>query len=149
MPGISVIDADGDIQEFADATTWHIDDRGQLHLNNDTGPVASFAKDRWQGAGASDSTVPAMSAPLDVARTLPLAISKREDGVYSIKLAGIELTGVLLSGGFSIQFKPRAEGVGPDHPEVTMVFASGALDLDLDAELSAYLRTVDSTEAPA
>lgn len=64
MPGISVIDADGDIQEFADATTWHIDDRGQLHLNADDRPVASFAKDKWQGAGTSDSAVPAMNAQL-------------------------------------------------------------------------------------
>lgn len=70
MSGISVIDADGDIQEFADATTWHIDDRGQLHLNSDNGPVASFAKDRWQGAGTSDSAVPAMNAQLAYAAEL-------------------------------------------------------------------------------
>lgn len=55
MPGISVIDGDGDIQEFAEATTWHIDDRGQLHLKKGSEPVASFAKDRWQGAGTSES----------------------------------------------------------------------------------------------
>ncbi|MCW2785248.1 MAG: hypothetical protein JWP74_1765 [Marmoricola sp.] len=55
MSGISVIDADGKIQEFAEAITWHVDDRGQLHLKSESGPVASFAKDRWQGAGTSEA----------------------------------------------------------------------------------------------
>lgn len=64
MSGISVIDADGDIQEFADATTWHIDERGQLHLKSADKQVASFAKDCWQGAGTSESSVPAFNAQL-------------------------------------------------------------------------------------
>lgn len=62
MAGISVIDADGDIQEFADATTWHIDDRGQLHLKAGDKQVASFAKDKWQGAGTSEASSLATTA---------------------------------------------------------------------------------------
>lgn len=58
MPGINVIDGDGDIQHFADAASWHVDDRGQLHLNSTNGQVASFAKDCWQGASTEDETGP-------------------------------------------------------------------------------------------
>jgi hypothetical protein len=66
MPGINVIDNDGDIQRFPDAATWHVDDRGQLHLNSSAGPVASFAKDCWQGASTEDETGPAVKrATLD------------------------------------------------------------------------------------
>lgn len=60
MPGINVIDNDGDVQSFPDASTWHVDDRGQLHLNSAAGPVASFAKDCWQGASTEDETGPAV-----------------------------------------------------------------------------------------
>lgn len=62
MPGINVIDADGDVQEFADATTWHVDDRGQLHLKNAEKPVATFAKDRWQGVGTSEASSLSLAA---------------------------------------------------------------------------------------
>lgn len=63
MSGISVIDKDGEIQEFAEATTWHIDDRGQMHLNNESGKqVASFAKDHWQGVAMSDPNSLGLSA---------------------------------------------------------------------------------------
>ncbi len=66
MPGINVIDSDGDLQRFPDATTWHVDDRGQLHLKNSAGPVASFAKDCWQGASTEDETGPGVKrATLD------------------------------------------------------------------------------------
>lgn len=58
MSGINVIDRDGDIQPFPDATTWHIDDRGQLHLNRNSFPVASFAKDSWQGVGTAEAVTP-------------------------------------------------------------------------------------------
>lgn len=54
MPGINVIDSDGEVQHFPDASTWHVDDRGQLHLKNGNDQVASFAKDCWQGAGTDD-----------------------------------------------------------------------------------------------
>lgn len=54
MPGINVIDADGDVQRFPDATTWHVDDRGQLHVKSNTTPIASFARDKWQGASTND-----------------------------------------------------------------------------------------------
>jgi hypothetical protein len=54
MPGINVIDSDGEVQRFPDASTWHVDDRGQLHLKNGSVQVASFAKDCWQGAGTDD-----------------------------------------------------------------------------------------------
>lgn len=56
MPGINVLDADGDRQELTDATAWHVDDRGQLHLKAGEKAVATFAKDRWQ-AVAVDSAV--------------------------------------------------------------------------------------------
>ena len=58
MPGINVIDNDGEVQRFPDASTWHVDDRGQLHLKSAAGPVASFAKDCWQGASTEDETGP-------------------------------------------------------------------------------------------
>lgn len=54
MPGINVIDNDGEVQRFPDASTWHVDDRGQLHLKGGDLPIASFAKDCWQGAGTDD-----------------------------------------------------------------------------------------------
>jgi ferredoxin len=28
-------------------THWHVDDRGQLHVNNDKEPIATFARDYW------------------------------------------------------------------------------------------------------
>lgn len=66
MPGINVIDSDGDLQRFPDATTWHVDDRGQLHLKSAAGAVASFAKDCWQGASTDDETGPGVKrATLD------------------------------------------------------------------------------------
>lgn len=64
MSGISVIDADGDVQEFAEATTWHVDDRGGLHLKADSKPVASFAKDGWQGVATSEASGPAFNAQI-------------------------------------------------------------------------------------
>lgn len=63
MSGINVIDSDGKIQSFEEATTWHIDDRGQLHLKAGEKQVATFAKDRWQGAGTAEASSPAALHP--------------------------------------------------------------------------------------
>lgn len=92
MPGISVIDSDGDIQEFADATTWHIDDRGQLHLKAGDKPVASFAKDRWQGAGTSESSVPAFNAQLAYTEELA-SINERLGNIAEMLASGPSATG--------------------------------------------------------
>lgn len=70
MPGINVLDQDGDSQFFVDATTWHIDDRGQLHLKKEVQPVASFAKDRWQAVGFADAVDGTPRAELDDLRQL-------------------------------------------------------------------------------
>lgn len=58
MSGINVIDRDGSIQEFPEATTWHIDERGQLHINRHDHQVASFAKDFWQGVSTATVAAP-------------------------------------------------------------------------------------------
>lgn len=53
MPGLKVIDSDGESQEFVEANTWHIDDRGNLHLRSTANaPVASFARDKWQAVAS-------------------------------------------------------------------------------------------------
>ena len=71
MPGINVVDRDGDLQRLPDGSSWHIDDRGQLHIKNGTIPVASFAKDCWQGVVTEDEVGPADRQTLDdVAREL-------------------------------------------------------------------------------
>lgn len=64
MPGLNVLDDDGDLQIFTDANVWHVDDRGQLHLNQNAVPVASFAKDRWQAVAVAD-TLDKRPFPLD------------------------------------------------------------------------------------
>lgn len=62
MSGINVIDSDGDRQELVDATSWHIDDRGQLHLKAGDQAVATFARDKWQSV-AADSAVARSTNP--------------------------------------------------------------------------------------
>lgn len=88
MSGITVIDADGDPQDFAEATTWHIDDRGQLHLNDEGGKqVASFAKDKWQGAGTSESGSLALTAHTVAVQAQNEVLSEIHDALRSIAAA--------------------------------------------------------------
>lgn len=96
MPGISVIDGDGDIQEFADATTWHVDDRGQLHLKAGDKQVATFAKDRWQGAGTSESAVPAFNAQLAYTEELA-SINERLGHLVELLSSGPRATGAAIA----------------------------------------------------
>lgn len=52
---ITVVDADGDVQTFTDANTWHIDDSQNLHLRSaQNRAVASFAAGRWQSVGRAE-----------------------------------------------------------------------------------------------
>lgn len=48
---INVIDHENVRQQFHDATTWHIDERGQLHLSGASGQVASFSREGWLSVG--------------------------------------------------------------------------------------------------
>lgn len=67
MPGINIIDGDGDVQRFPDAEAFHVDDRGQLHLTaSNKRQVASFAKDCWRGVSTEDQVdEPVKRATLD------------------------------------------------------------------------------------
>jgi hypothetical protein len=86
MPGINVIDNDGEVQRFPDASSWHVDDRGQLHLKSNAGPVASFAKDCWQGASTEDETGPAVKRTTldDVTRELHEANANLRDIIRAL-----------------------------------------------------------------
>lgn len=67
MPGINIIDGDGDVQRFPDAEAFHVDDRGQLHLTaSNKRQVASFAKDHWRGVSTEEQVdEPVKRATLD------------------------------------------------------------------------------------
>ncbi|HET8614291.1 MAG TPA: hypothetical protein VFL94_02115 [Actinomycetales bacterium] len=53
---LNVIDRDNERQCFADANTWHIDERGNLHLSGGRGsPVASYAAGAWLSVGSVDA----------------------------------------------------------------------------------------------
>lgn len=55
MP-ITVIDRDGERQEFADANTWHIDNDKHLHLRSASNKqVATFATGYWQSVGHTEA----------------------------------------------------------------------------------------------
>lgn len=54
MP-ITVIDKDGERQEFTDANTWHVDPDRHLHLRSAANKqVATFANGCWQSVGQSE-----------------------------------------------------------------------------------------------
>jgi hypothetical protein len=54
MP-ITVVDADNDVHEFADANTWHVDELKQLHLRSASNKqVASFAAGAWLSVGRAE-----------------------------------------------------------------------------------------------
>lgn len=54
MP-ITVVDRDDDSQTFADASTWHVDPDGHLHLRSRSNKqVASFAAGAWQSVGNAE-----------------------------------------------------------------------------------------------
>lgn len=74
--GVNVVDMDGDRQEFPDATTWHVDERGQLHLNGEAGPVASFSREGWQSAGKSEAAASSVDVEA-VAREVAKALNAR------------------------------------------------------------------------
>lgn len=74
------------------------------------------------------------------ARDLPLRICKSDEGYYSVILAGIDLTGVLVSNGVHIEWFNDLDAVRYPCPKVTLTFAPDSLALDLDAELVAYLK---------
>ncbi len=74
-------------------------------------------------------------------RVLPLRISRKDDGTYSVLLDGIELASFLAADGLSIAFELPKEGTSSESV-VTMKFVPGGLHLDLDAELVAYLEKV-------
>jgi hypothetical protein len=78
-------------------------------------------------------------------REVPLVIRRDPGGVYSVTLAGVDLSMLLASDGLSIVMQDQ-EWLGHSAPVVTMTFAAGALDLDLDAPLLAYLRERDAAE---
>lgn len=145
MPGINVIDADGKQQHFADATTWHIDDRGQLHLKSDRAAIASFAKDTWRAAGNDESDEVGPSAPAP--RKSMLTVREARDGTPSVLLGGLELKNLLLAdGGFKIEYVDAWNG-GPSAAQVTLVLAPGAVDFDLDVDMLRTLLDVAEREA--
>ena len=39
--------ADGPKAIHHDATGWHVDDYGRLHVRSDTGPLATYAQGFW------------------------------------------------------------------------------------------------------
>ena len=52
---ITVVDADGDVQTFTDANTWHVDEKQNLHLRSQQNrAVASFAVGFWQSVGRAE-----------------------------------------------------------------------------------------------
>lgn len=81
------------------------------------------------------------------ARELPLRISKTDQSHYSVVLAGVELSHVLLADGCKIELVQPVPGEGPSQPKVTLVFAPGAIDLDLDAVLVEYLTSQKSDDS--
>lgn len=54
MP-ITVVDADGVAQEFAEGNSWHIDSDKHLHLRSASNKqIASFAAGCWQSVGHAE-----------------------------------------------------------------------------------------------
>lgn len=63
----------------------------------------------------------------------PLVIRRHEDGLPSIKLAGLELRNLLTVDGINIQTVEQFGGGAAF--EVTLKFGAGWLDLDFDVDL--------------
>ena len=78
---------------------------------------------------------------------IPLRITRSDRGHYKVFLGEIDLTMHLMAaGGFTVEMIDYA-GICPIQPTITLKFAPDATELDLDADLVAYLRDLDAQDA--